>query len=83
MKKKNKKKAVLFKNVYLTAILHSVILISSQREHSAPVNLQTETRNLALSMEEDSSLRVAMAAKDLKDLLHICTVICQGMKCLN
>lgn len=61
----------------------AVILISSQREHSAPVNLLTETRNLALSMQEDSSLMVAMAAKDLKDLLHICTVICQGKKRLN
>lgn len=34
MKKKNKKKAVLFKNVYLTAILHSVILISSPLRES-------------------------------------------------
>lgn len=42
------------------------------------MNLQTEIRNLALSMEEDSLLMVARAARDLKDLLHICTVIAHG-----
>ncbi|KAI2664500.1 hypothetical protein H4Q32_002725 [Labeo rohita] len=31
-------------------------------------------------MEEDSLLMVAMTAKDLKDLLHICTVIIQGVE---
>uniref|UniRef100_A0A8C1MMB1 FA complementation group G n=1 Tax=Cyprinus carpio TaxID=7962 RepID=A0A8C1MMB1_CYPCA len=51
-----------------------------KRECSAPVNLQTKTRNLALSMEEDSSLMVAMTAMALKDLLHICTVIRQGVE---
>ncbi|KAK9974506.1 hypothetical protein ABG768_022596 [Culter alburnus] len=67
----------------LERILTLLTQINHKREHSAPVNLQTETRNLALSMEEDSSLRVAMAAKDLKDLLHICTVICQGVEQLK
>uniref|UniRef100_A0A673K8H5 Fanconi anemia group G protein homolog n=1 Tax=Sinocyclocheilus rhinocerous TaxID=307959 RepID=A0A673K8H5_9TELE len=66
--------------------LERVLTLLMQTDHknvfhsSAPVNLQTETRNLALSMEEDSSLMVAMTAKDLKDLLHICTVICQGVE---
>ncbi|XP_051979989.1 chaperone protein DnaJ-like [Xyrauchen texanus] len=50
---------------------------NNKKELSAPVNLQIVIRNLALTMEEDSFLMVAMAAKDLKDLLHICTVIAQ------
>ncbi|KAK2911830.1 hypothetical protein Q8A67_003963 [Cirrhinus molitorella] len=64
----------------LEKVLTLLTQTNHKREHSAPVNLQTETRNLALSMEEDSSLMVAMAAKDLKDLLHICTVVCQGVE---
>ncbi|XP_016333169.1 Fanconi anemia group G protein homolog [Sinocyclocheilus anshuiensis] len=64
----------------LERVLTLLMQTDHKRERSAPVNLQTETRNLALSMEEDSSLMVAMTAKDLKDLLHICTVICQGVK---
>uniref|UniRef100_A0A8C1F804 FA complementation group G n=1 Tax=Cyprinus carpio carpio TaxID=630221 RepID=A0A8C1F804_CYPCA len=61
-------------------VLTLLMQTNHKREHSAPVNLQTETRNLALSTEEDSSLKVAMAAKDLKDLLHICTVMCEGVE---
>ncbi|XP_067294492.1 Fanconi anemia group G protein [Pseudorasbora parva] len=64
----------------LERILTLLTQSNHTREHSAPVNLQTETRNLTWSMEEDSSLMVAMAAKDLKDLLHICTLICQGVE---
>ncbi|XP_058633404.1 Fanconi anemia group G protein isoform X3 [Onychostoma macrolepis] len=64
----------------LERVLTLLMQTDHKRERSALVNLQTETRNLTLSMEEDSSLMVAMAAKDLKDLLHICTVICQGVE---
>ncbi|XP_073697431.1 Fanconi anemia group G protein [Garra rufa] len=64
----------------LERVLTLLTQTNRKRENLAPVNLQTETRNLALSMEEDSSLMVAMAAKDLKDLLHICTVVCQGVE---
>ncbi|XP_016368391.1 Fanconi anemia group G protein homolog [Sinocyclocheilus rhinocerous] len=64
----------------LEKVLTLLMQTNHKSEHSAPVDLQTETRNLALSMEEDSSLKVAMAAKDLKDLLHICTVMCQGVE---
>ncbi|XP_043094356.1 Fanconi anemia group G protein isoform X2 [Puntigrus tetrazona] len=64
----------------LERVLALLMQTDHKRERSAPLNLQTETRNLALSMEEDSSLMVAMAAKDLKDLLHVCTVICQGVE---
>ncbi|KAG1937327.1 Fanconi anemia group G protein [Pimephales promelas] len=64
----------------LERILTLLTQSNHKREHSAPLNLLTETRNLALSLEEDSSLMVAMPAKDLKDLLHICTVICQGVE---
>ncbi|XP_026106237.1 Fanconi anemia group G protein [Carassius auratus] len=64
----------------LERVLTLLMQTNHKRERSAPVNLQTETRNLALSTEEDSSLKVAMAAKDLKDLLHICTVMCQGVE---
>lgn len=67
----------------LERVLTLLTQIDSKRECSAPVNLQTETRNLPLRLEEDTSLMVAMAAKDLKELLHICTVICQGSKCPN
>uniref|UniRef100_A0A8C1XBG0 FA complementation group G n=1 Tax=Cyprinus carpio TaxID=7962 RepID=A0A8C1XBG0_CYPCA len=56
------------------------LLMQTDHKRSAPVNLQTKTRNLALSMEEDSSLMVAMTAMALKDLLHICTVIRQGVE---
>lgn len=64
----------------LERVLTLLTQIDSKRECSAPVNLQTETRNLPLRLEEDTSLMVAMAAKDLKELLHICTVICQGVE---
>ncbi|XP_059403857.1 Fanconi anemia group G protein [Carassius carassius] len=64
----------------LDRVLTLLMQTNHKRERSAPVNLQTETRNLDLSTEEDSSLKVAMAAKDLKDLLHICTVMCQGVE---
>lgn len=64
----------------LERVLTLLMQTNHKRERSAPVNLQTETRNLALSTEEDSLLKVAMAAKDLKDLLHICTVMCQGVE---
>ncbi|XP_056314227.1 Fanconi anemia group G protein [Danio aesculapii] len=64
----------------LERVLTLLTQTDSKRECSAPVNLQTETRDLALRLEEDTSLMVAMAAKDLKELLHICTVICQGVE---
>uniref|UniRef100_A0A672T0C0 Fanconi anemia group G protein homolog n=1 Tax=Sinocyclocheilus grahami TaxID=75366 RepID=A0A672T0C0_SINGR len=64
----------------LERVLTLLMQTDHKRERSAPVNLQRETRNLALSMKEDSSLMVAMTAKDLKDLLHICTVICHGVE---
>ncbi|TRY81803.1 hypothetical protein DNTS_023126, partial [Danionella cerebrum] len=62
------------------SILGLLAQADHKREHSAPANLVTETRNLALRLEEDASLMVAMASKDLKDLLHICTVIYQGVE---
>lgn len=64
----------------LERLLTLLTQTDNKRECSAPVNLQTETRNLPLRLEEDTSLLVAMAAKDLKELLHICTVICQGVE---
>ncbi|XP_051543177.1 Fanconi anemia group G protein isoform X2 [Myxocyprinus asiaticus] len=67
----------------LDKILALLKQTNNKKELSAPVNLQTVIRNLALTMEEDSSLMVAMAAKDLKDLLHICTVIAQGVEQMN
>ncbi|XP_057209676.1 Fanconi anemia group G protein isoform X2 [Triplophysa rosa] len=67
--------------------LESIVTLLTQINHKgellAHVNLQTEIRNLALSMEEDSLLMVARAARDLKDLLHICTVISHGVEQMN
>ncbi|XP_056601041.1 Fanconi anemia group G protein isoform X2 [Triplophysa dalaica] len=67
--------------------LERILTLLAQTNHKgellAPVNLQTEIRNLALSMEEDSLLMVARAARDLKDLLHICTVIAHGVEQMN
>ncbi|KAI4889367.1 hypothetical protein NFI96_034057 [Prochilodus magdalenae] len=43
-------------------------------------DLLAEIRNLTFSIQEDTSLLVAMAAKDLKDLLHICTFMSKGVE---
>ncbi|XP_051519022.1 Fanconi anemia group G protein-like [Myxocyprinus asiaticus] len=67
----------------LDTILALLIQNNNKKELLATVNLQTVIRNLALTMEEDSSLMTAMAAKDLKDLLLICTVIAQGVEQIN
>ncbi|KAA0717311.1 hypothetical protein E1301_Tti012235 [Triplophysa tibetana] len=67
--------------------LERILTLLAQTNHKgellAPVNLQTEIRNLALSMEEDSLLMVARPGRDLKDLLHICTVIAHGVEQMN
>ncbi|XP_073716332.1 Fanconi anemia group G protein [Misgurnus anguillicaudatus] len=67
----------------LDRILSLTTLTNHKGELPGAVNLQTEIRNLALRTEDDSSLMVAKAAKDLKDLLHICTVIAHGVKQMN
>ncbi|TSN86044.1 Transitional endoplasmic reticulum ATPase [Bagarius yarrelli] len=42
--------------------------------------LLAETRNLTFSMEQDASLLVALATKDLQGLLHVCTFISKGVE---
>ncbi|XP_030622586.1 Fanconi anemia group G protein [Chanos chanos] len=43
-------------------------------------DLLAETGDLGLSVEQSPALQVAMVAKELKDLLHICTVIARGIE---
>ncbi|XP_072520857.1 Fanconi anemia group G protein isoform X3 [Salminus brasiliensis] len=57
--------------------------IKPKKKITPPGDLLAEIRNLTFAIQEDASLLVAMAAKDLKDLLHICTFISKGVEQLK
>ncbi|XP_028852484.1 Fanconi anemia group G protein isoform X2 [Denticeps clupeoides] len=64
--------------------IHCLLLIVTQGETRTPSDdLMTVIRNLGLSSDEKSSLLVAVATSVLKDLLHICTVVAQGIERLR
>ncbi|XP_049326498.1 Fanconi anemia group G protein [Astyanax mexicanus] len=64
-------------------ILHLLQQIKPQNKITSSGDLLAEIRNLTFSIQEDASLLVAIAAKDLKDLLHICTFISKGVELMN
>ncbi|XP_026787199.3 Fanconi anemia group G protein [Pangasianodon hypophthalmus] len=59
-------------------ILHLLLQVNHKSTPSG--DLLAETRNLTFSIEEDASLLTALATKDLKELLHVCTFISNGVE---
>ncbi|KAI5088400.1 Fanconi anemia group G protein [Silurus meridionalis] len=56
------------------------LLLHVNHKSTSSGDLLAETRNLTLSIEEDDSLLVALATKDLQELLHVCTFISIGVE---
>ncbi|XP_036454505.1 Fanconi anemia group G protein [Colossoma macropomum] len=62
------------------SILHLIQQINPKKKITPSGDLLAEIQNLTFSIQEDPFLLVAMAAKDLKDLLHICTFVSKGVE---
>ncbi|KAK3538816.1 hypothetical protein QTP86_015943 [Hemibagrus guttatus] len=61
-------------------ILHLLLEVNHKKRSTQSGDLLAETRNLTFSIEEDASLLVTLATKDLKDHLHVCTLISYGVE---
>ncbi|GAA6069031.1 Fanconi anemia group G protein, partial [Tachysurus ichikawai] len=61
-------------------ILHLLLQVNHKKQSTLSKDLLAEIRNLTFCMEEDASLLVALATKDLKELLHVCTFISNGVE---
>ncbi|XP_066510648.1 Fanconi anemia group G protein-like isoform X2 [Hoplias malabaricus] len=68
---------------HLEGTLHLLQQIHSTNKTSSAGDLLAEIRHLTFSVQEDASLLVAVAAKDLKDLLLICTFISKGVELMK
>ncbi|XP_060763285.1 Fanconi anemia group G protein [Neoarius graeffei] len=69
--------AVWLSECHYEGILHLLLQVNHKSAPSG--DLLAETRNLTFSTEEDTSLLVALATKDLKELLYVCTFISNGV----
>ncbi|KAL7836497.1 hypothetical protein AOLI_G00277810 [Acnodon oligacanthus] len=72
--------AIWLSECQFDGILHLLQQINPKNKITPSGDLLAEIRNLTFSIQEDVSLLVAMAAKDLKDLLHICTFVSKGVE---
>ncbi|MCJ8746994.1 hypothetical protein PDJAM_G00148260 [Pangasius djambal] len=70
--------AVWLSERHYEGILHLLLQVNHKSTPSG--DLLAETRNLAFSIEEDASLLAALTTKDLKELLHVCTFISNGVE---
>ncbi|XP_062874311.1 Fanconi anemia group G protein [Trichomycterus rosablanca] len=60
-------------------ILHLLVLINHKKQSTLSMDLLAETRNLAISIQEDTLLS-SVAVQDLKNILHLTTFISHGVE---
>ncbi|XP_053466681.1 Fanconi anemia group G protein isoform X1 [Ictalurus furcatus] len=72
--------AVWLSECYYEGILHLLLQVNHRKQSTPSGDLLAETRNLTFSIEDDTSLLDALATKDLKELLHVCTFISNGVE---
>ncbi|XP_017307486.1 Fanconi anemia group G protein isoform X1 [Ictalurus punctatus] len=72
--------AVWLSECYYEGILHLLLQVNHRKPNTPSGDLLAETRNLSFSIEDDTSLLDALATKDLKELLHVCTFISNGVE---
>ncbi|XP_027018645.2 Fanconi anemia group G protein [Tachysurus fulvidraco] len=72
--------AVWLSEGHYEEILHLLLQVNHKKQSTLSKDLLAEIQNLTFCMEEDASLLVALATKDLKELLHVCTFISNGVE---